>query len=206
MTVQIIDCEQRSPKWFEARRGLVTASEFSTVMASGRGGGESKTRRTYMLKLAGEIVSGDPMSSYESADMIRGREMEAEARNLYQLVNDAELTQVGFIVNGRRGCSPDSIIGKAGGLEIKTAAPHILIDLILKDEFPPEHKAQVQGSLMVAEREWWDLLIYWPKMPPFTKRAYRDEPYIAEMSKAIDTFNAELDQVVERVKHYGAAN
>lgn len=25
---EIIECEQRSPEWFEARRGLLTASEF----------------------------------------------------------------------------------------------------------------------------------------------------------------------------------
>lgn len=54
---EIFICEQGSADWYEARRGIPTASMFSTVMASGRGGGESKTRRKYLLQLAGEILT-----------------------------------------------------------------------------------------------------------------------------------------------------
>lgn len=205
MTVQVFTCEQRSPEWYAARLGIPTASEFSTVIASGRGGGESKGRRTYLLKLAGEIVTGDPMQTYENADMIRGKEMEPEACNLYQLVNDSPLAQVGFIRNGRCGASPDRLIGTNGGLEIKTAAPHILGDFILKDEFPPEHMAQVQGCLLVSEREWWDVMIYWPKMPPVIKRMGRDEAYIAKLRRGIEAFNEELDDIVATIRNYGAA-
>ncbi len=203
MTFKIIECTQRSPEWFEARRGVPTASEFSTILAKGKDGGNSVGRKTYLYKLAGEILSGAPMESFESAAMVRGREMEAEAKNFYQLVNDEPVMDVGFVVNGRCGCSPDAWVGTSGGLEIKTAAPHILIDLLLKDQFPPEHKAQVQGSLMVCEREWWDLMVYWPKMEPLTKRMYRDEDYIATLRTAIDAFNEELDAVVEKVRRYG---
>ena len=39
MTMQIIDCEQGSAEWFEARAGIPTASEFSTVMSEGRSDG-----------------------------------------------------------------------------------------------------------------------------------------------------------------------
>ena len=205
MPVQIIDCEQRSPEWYAARLGIPTASEFSTIVATGRGGGESAGRKTYMLKLAGEIVTGDPMPSFESADMVRGKEMEVEACNFYQLVNNVELTQVGFMRNGRCGASPDRLISTNGGLEIKTALTHILGELILKDEFPPKHKGQVQGCLMVSEREWWDIMVYCPKMPPLVKRAYRDEAYIAALRKGISLFNEELDEIVDRIRNYGVA-
>lgn len=36
--IQIITCEQGTPEWFEARKGIPTASEFSTVMSEGRDG------------------------------------------------------------------------------------------------------------------------------------------------------------------------
>jgi hypothetical protein len=36
--IQIIDCDQGSVEWFEARKGIPTASEFSTVMSEGRDG------------------------------------------------------------------------------------------------------------------------------------------------------------------------
>jgi hypothetical protein len=45
MDLQIIECEQGAPEWFAARAGIPTASRFATVMASGRGGAESQTRR-----------------------------------------------------------------------------------------------------------------------------------------------------------------
>jgi hypothetical protein len=202
--IQIFDCAQGSEEWFRARAGIPTASEFATIMASGRGGGESKTRRTYMLKLAGEILTGEPMESYTNEHMERGKQMEAEARDFYAFMHDADLTSVGFIKNGPKGCSPDSLIGSDGMLEIKTKLPHLLIDVLLKDEFPAEHKAQCQGALWVAEREWIDIAVYWPKLPLFVRRAYRDEGYIANLAGAVNAFNAELLAVVERVRRYGA--
>lgn len=201
--MKIIECEQGSADWFRARAGMPTASEFSTVMAKGRDGGDSKTRRTYMLKLAGEILTGEPMENYTNAHMERGKIMEDEARDLYSFMADCDPLRVGFIVNGPKGCSPDSLIGDKGMVEIKTQLPHLLIETLLKGEFPSEHKAQCQGGLWVADREWIDIAVYWPKLPLFVKRAYRDEAYIAQMAKAIDQFNAELAETVDRIRSLG---
>lgn len=201
--MQIVDCIQGTEAWHQARAGIVTASEFSTVLAKGRGGGESKTRRTYLLKLAGERLTGFPAESYSNGHMERGKVMEDEARRFYEFLTDAELQQVGFIRNGDKGCSPDSLISTDGVLEIKTALPHLLIDMLLKDEFPPDHRAQTQGQLWVAEREWVDLIVFWPNLPPLVKRAYRDPGYIIQLSDAVDQFNEELESVVEKIRSYG---
>lgn len=201
--MEIFTCEQGSADWFAARSGIPTASEFHTVMASGKGGGESKTRRTYLMKLAGEIITGEPAESYTNGNMERGHEMEPEARSTYAFMTDVEPQIVGFIRSGDTGCSPDALIGTNGMLEVKTNAPHILIDRLLRDEFPPEYKAQCQGALWIAEREWIDLACYWPKLPIFIKRAHRDEAYIRELSEAVDYFNAELENIVERVRRFG---
>jgi hypothetical protein len=156
MAPRIIECEQGTPEWLAARVGIPTASEFSTVMAKGKDGGKSLTRKTYMLKLAGEILTGEPMESYSNQHMERGKEQEAEAREAYELMKDADCQQVGFIVNGDKGCSPDSLIGEDGALEIKTALPHIQVERLLKGDLPAEHRAQVQGVMWVAERQWLD--------------------------------------------------
>lgn len=194
------DMEQGTEDWFRARMGIPTASEFSTVMAKGIKGGESKTRRTYMLRLAGEILTGEPAETYSNGHMERGKVMEAEAREHYAFITCVEPEQVGFIRNGEKGCSPDSLVGDVGMLEIKTALPHILIDKLLRDDFPPEHKAQTQGALWVAEREWIDLVVYWPKLPLFSKRAYRDETYIKTMADAVNQFNTELAEIVGKLR------
>ncbi len=204
MTIEIIDCEQGTEAWHQARLGIPTASEFATVMASGKGGGESKTRRTYMAKLAGEILTGQPMDNYTNGHMERGHAMEPEARDTYAFLSEEAVTQVGFIRNGRKGCSPDGLVGDRGLLEIKTKLPHLQVDLIVCDAFPPEHRAQAQGQLWVAEREWLDFIAYWPGLPLFEKRTYRNEEYIKTIADAVDRFNDELAAMVERVRRYGA--
>lgn len=203
MAPQIVDCEQGTEEWFRARMGIPTASEFQTIIAKGKDGGASVGRLTYMRKLAGEIITGEPMESFTNGHMERGKVMEEEARDLYAFNTDAEPERIGFVRNGSKGCSPDSFIGKNRMLEIKTTLPHLLIPMLLKDEFPPEHKAQCQGGLWVCEREEIDIGVYWPKMPLFVKRATRDEAYIAKLSSEVDRFNAELHDMVERIKRYG---
>lgn len=205
MIQEFADIEQGSPEWFEARRGIPTASEFATVLAKGRDGGASLTRAKYMRQLAGEIITGEPAESYSNAHMERGKAMEDEARETYAFIHDADIRRVGFIRNGAKGGSPDSLIGNDGGLEIKTALPHIQIERLIRDDLPPEHKAQVQGNLWVAEREWWDFVSYWPRLPMFVKRVYRDEAYIKTLEIAVDQFNDELAELVERVRGYGRA-
>ncbi|TPM53237.1 YqaJ viral recombinase family protein [Mesorhizobium sp. B2-2-4] len=198
--IEIFDCEQGSDDWFACRAGIPTASKFATVMAKGEG----KTRSEYMRKLAGEILTGEPMESYTNAHMERGKTMEDEARETYAFINDVEIKRVGFIRNGNKGASPDSLIGEDGGLEIKTALPHIQIERLLRGDLPPEHKAQVQGNLWVAERDWWDFTSYWPKLPALTVKVRRDEPYIQNMAGEIDRFNDELAALVERIRTYGS--
>ena len=153
-----------------------------------------------MLKLAGEVLTGEPMENYSNHHMERGQVMEAEARHCYAFMKDADPRPVGFIRNGDKGASPDALVEGNGLLEIKTQLPHLLIDLILKDDFPPEHKAQCQGQLWVAEREWLDLAVYWPRLPLFVKRTGRDEPYIKDMAAEVVTFNDEMAGVVENIR------
>lgn len=200
--LKIIECEQSSPEWYEARLGLVTASEFKTILGIKKDAREKVTRDVYMRKLAGEIICKTPTESYSNEHMERGKAMEDEARKFYSLMTDYKPTQVGFIVNGPKGCSPDSLIDVSGMLEVKTKLPHLTIDCLLKNEFPPEHKAQCQGGLWVAEREWIDIVVYWPRLPLFVKRAYRDEAYIKDLAQAVDRFNEELTVMVERIKNY----
>lgn len=203
--ITVHDVEQGSPEWFACRLGLPTASMFDAVLATGRGGGESKTRRTYLLKLAGEVLTGEPTEAYSNPYLERGKAMEEAARESYAFKRDAEPALVGFISNDAicAGCSPDALVGESGMLEIKTKAAHLHIEALLRPDASPEHRAQCQGQLWVAEREWVDLAIYWPKLPLVVHRIHRDEGYIRELAAAVEAFNAELAQLVERVRRYG---
>lgn len=201
MTLEVFTDEQGSEAWHRARLGLPTASEYHTLLAKGRDGGASKTRLKYLRRLAGEIITGELEETYRNADMERGNAMEAEARAYYAFKTGAEIERVGFIKNGRTGCSPDALIGEDGLLEIKTCIPSVLIEHVCRGTYPPEHRPQGQGGLLVTGRKWVDICCYWPTMPkPFIVRETRDEEYIGEIVAAVDRFNEELDLLVAKVR------
>lgn len=194
--IEVIQCEQNTPEWLAARLGIPTASRFKDVLAKGEG----KTRKRYMLDLAGERLTGEPCEGYSNSHMERGKAMEDEARDLYMFMTDAECKGVGFIRNGDKGASPDSLIGDNGMLEIKTKLPALQIECILADKLPSEHVAQVQGALWVAEREWLDFVSYWPRLPLFVKRVYRDEDYIKNLAAEVAKFNSEMLELIEKIQ------
>lgn len=199
------DLEQGSEEWRRVRAGLPTASCFHFVIAKKgpRGGTSHKEyvgRTTYMRKLAGEILTGQPMDSYTNAHMERGKENEDEARDYYAFLRDVEPVRVGFIRNGNCGASPDSLIGDDGGLEIKDCEPHIQIARLEAGTLPPEHRAQVQGNMMVSGRSWWDFMSHSRGLPQLIVRVERDEEYITQLREAVDAFVDELHRLVERIK------
>ncbi|MGH6982589.1 MAG: lambda exonuclease family protein [Stellaceae bacterium] len=200
MPPQMFHMEQNSEEWHIARLGIPTASEFGAVLAKGEG----KTRRSYMMRLLGERLTGEQGETYQSMEMRRGHEMEPDARNLYAFMLDVEPVPVGFIRNGDVGASPDSLVGNAGLLEIKTKRADLLLEVLFRDEVPPEHKAQIQGQLWVSEREWVDFVAYWPRISPFIKRVYRDEPYIKTLAAEVARFNSELVDLQQRLARRAA--
>lgn len=194
--LQIFNCEQGSEEWLLCRLGVPSASCFDKVMAKGEG----KTRRRYLRDLAGEIVTGAPAEGFTNGHMERGQAMEAEARERYELRQDVELERVGFLKRGRIGCSPDSLLGKDGLVEIKTKLPALQIELLESGELPSEHRAQVQGQLLVSGRDFVDFVSYWPGLPLFVKRVGRDEPFIARIKVEAAAFLDELDALVQRIR------
>jgi hypothetical protein len=204
--IEIFDIAQGSDAWRTLRLGMPTASRFADILAQGKG----LTRRKYLYELAGEIMTGETNETFNSMHMERGKLMEAEARDCYAATTGTELRRVGFVrntsvglgikVSTGVGCSPDSLIGDDGALEIKTKMPHLLIETIERDEFPSEHKAQCMGVLWVTGRQWIDISCYWPKMPLFIKRAERDEDYINKLASSVSQFSKDLDELVASLR------
>ncbi|MHB1799329.1 MAG: lambda exonuclease family protein [Vulcanimicrobiaceae bacterium] len=198
--LQIFDCEQGSPEWFECRRAIPTASRFKDVLAKGQG----LTRRKYLYTLAGEALTGEAAESFSNEHMERGHAMEDEARQQYAFQRDVDPERVGFMRRGGVGCSPDSLIGVDGLLEIKTKLPHLHLEALESDRLPPEHVAQVQGQLWISGRQWCDFVSYWPKLPLFWIRVPRDDSYIATLAVEVEAFNAELAAIVRKYQREAA--
>lgn len=199
--LEIIDCPQNSPEWYAARAGIITASEFSTVLAKGRGGGPSETRKKLLAIKAAEIITGGPVSVWQGNEHTeRGHALEQEIRDLYESTTDLPVTQIGFMRRGRIGCSPDAAVGDDGLFEAKSCLPHIQIARLESGGLPSEHVAQVQGQLLVSGRHWVDYRSYSPGLPQLRVRVVRDLAYLSTLNTELQIFIRELDQLVEKIR------
>ena len=196
----ILDIEQGSPEWYAARAGYPSASNFDKIITSK--GEPSKQRMAYLYRLAGERLTGMPMETYTNGNMERGKELEAEARAAYEFITDNEVKQVGFCMNEGQsyGNSPDGLIGEDGGLEIKCPTLSVAVEYLDKGVLPTAYWQQVQGSLLVTGRKWWDFVSYYPGLPLFIVRVERDEKFIEKLHDELTVFCVELDELTARIK------
>lgn len=200
--MQILTLEQGTPEWHAARLGIVTMSELKTLLVKGKGpDGFGAGAISYMHQLIGERITGEPSDAFTgNAHTQRGHEMEPVARELYQeAAGLPRLEQVGIILNHGVGYSPDCLVDSQGLAEIKTKLPKYQIELLLEGELPQEHVAQCQGGLWVSEREWIDFVSYWPGIPMFVKRAYRDEALIKIIAERVEAFYEEMERRMAQV-------
>ena len=207
MTIQILNMKQGTPEWHAARLGIPTASCFADVISKGRGNAESARRRTYMLKILAERITGELPDNWTNEHTQRGHEDEPKARGAYEFQTDNKVQEVGFIIDHelKAGYSPDGLVGDDGTAEIKSKLAHLHLDCLLKDKMPKEHEAQVQGGLLVSGREWCDYIGYsrGRNLPLFIKRVERDEKMIEKIREGIIAFNAELVVLEGAVREMG---
>lgn len=195
--MQIFNCEQGTQEWLVARSGVITASEFKSVLAKGEG----KTRAKYMRSLCAERISGNPAEMWGgNFHTMRGNDVEKEALEYYQLETGNTVQHVGFIRNDNVGYSPDGLVGDKGLVEIKTRLGDLQVELLLKNEVPKIHIPQIQAGLWVSQREWCDFISFYPGLPLFVKRIYRDERYIADLIREVGQFENELQDMIQQVK------
>lgn len=190
--MQILTCEQRSPEWYAARRGVPTASEFGSIITPKKRE-YAAAADTYINQLIDEAVRPDAGQAFTgNRHTERGVLLEDDARELYAFEHDVVPQQVGFILNdaGTLGCSPDSLIGKPGGLEIKCPDGPTHVKWLRAGGVPDEHKPQVHGCLIITEREWWDFMSYCPGYSPLVVRVTRDG-FTDKLQEYLDRFLGE---------------
>lgn len=147
---------QRSEEWYEIRKGKMTASNAVTIATNGRG------LESYAYEILAEKYSNNSEESFTSFDMKRGIELEEQARMTYELEHE-EVQQVGFVeMDEFTGCSPDGLVGEDGGMEIKCPNDVNFFRLMVNGESEIDKKYlwQVQMSLLITGRKWWDLVFY----------------------------------------------
>ena len=178
--------EQRSKEWFAARLGCPSGSGFSKLIKAD--GKPSSSADTYINELIAQKVIGEIPETYENEWMIRGRELEPDAKAWYEFANGVTVQDVGFIKHDHFECgvSPDGLVNADGGLEIKCPAPSTHVKYLRDGKLPAIYKPQVMGCMWITGRKWWDFLSYHPSMPPFLIRVHWDSDYIVALSKEVE--------------------
>jgi putative phage-type endonuclease len=197
---KMIDCEQRSPEWFEARKGYLTASQFGDWLTKA-GKVADKARLTAASKCLAEMTGNPDPPPFETDDMRRGTALEPEARQMFMLATGLIADEIGFCrsVHGYFGCSPDGLILKNGeGLEIKCPRASKLIQYIEANELPEEYKAQVHGSMAVTGAKAWHFFAYYPGYPYFHLRVERDT-YTSAMLEGLKSYSNFFTGLVDRM-------
>ena len=195
---------QYSREWWETRRGVPTASEFSRIMTAKKLD-YAAGARTYAIELVADLYDahygqrdGDRRAT---GAMLSGTLFEPESRRCYEFAKDCKVEPVGFMLGGgddRFGASPDGLVGDEGILECKNCEPAKHLAWLLAGVVPDEHKAQVHGQLIVSGRKWCDFMSYCPGFPPLIVRTEPDA-YTETLRSHLETFWYDLQAIKDEV-------
>lgn len=215
MSFTILNCEQRSPEWYQARLGRVTgscANDFLTTIKSG----ESATRRNLRTRLVLERITGKSQENdYVSQDMQNGIDREDDAVALYEALTGRFVDRVGFLQHTglMAGCSPDGVLDDFHGLvSIKCPKPATHLDFIEGGSIPLDYLRQCTHELYISGAEWIDFLSYQPSFPESLRsrlvRIYAKEIDLKAYDGLLKIFLAEVDAkeaAVRKLMHREAA-
>jgi hypothetical protein len=168
VTFTVIDAIQRSPEWYAARLGRLTASVASDMLATVKSG-EAASRRKLRTKLVLERLTGRAQESgYVSPAMQTGIDREAEAFGHYEAVTGRILHRSGFLsCDGlMAGCSLDAHEqGFKRIAEIKNPEDHTHLEYLETGKVPYDYACQVLHSMWVTGADVCDWFSYNPNFP-----------------------------------------
>jgi putative phage-type endonuclease len=194
--------EQRSPEWYAARLGKVTASRVADVMAKTKTG-YSTSRQNYAAELIVERLTGRQGDFYQNAAMAWGTATEPMARSAYEARMGVLVEEIGFVPHRTikmAGASPDGLVGEDGLVEIKCPNTATHIETLLSKSIPLKYLYQMQWQMACTGALWCDFVSYDPRMPEemqlFTERQERSDDTIIDLEREIERFLADIDQKI----------
>lgn len=211
---------QQDAAWRRLRLGCATGSGFADVLSKPTSGkGESTSRRNYRVRLALELLTGQPEeNTFTSRAIQTGIEREPIARARFEEETGLLVEEVSFIKLNHMpvGCSPDGLIDDDAGLEIKCPTKAVHLQYLTSSEPPAEYLAQIMGCLFVTDRKRWHFVSFNPDFPPELQMHHivvqRDDLYIRKLEDELWRFTAdvkatirELEQMVEQHRQLARA-
>ena len=204
--MKVLDVEQGSEAWLQARLGKVSASRMADVTARTRSG-YGASRANYAAELIVERLTGTPAERYTNAAMAWGTEKEPDAKDAYCFLRDAEIVPVGLVLHptiAMACASPDGLIGDDGLIEVKCPLSATHIDTLLSETIPEKYVKQMMWQMACTGRQWCDFVSFDPRLPAemqvFIRRVPRDNALILELEQETVKFLAEIDQTISKLQ------
>lgn len=201
MTFTIATPDQRTPAWFAARLGKLTASRAGDMLAQIKTG-EAAARRDLRLQLVCERLTGvSSENGYVNAEMQRGIDKEPEARAAYEAVTGALVQPCGFLQHEQlaTGGSPDGAIdGYTGLVEIKCPKAATHLAYLRTRTVPKDYQAQITHLLWLTGAAWCDFVSWDDRFPAPLQlviiRMKRDAVDLKAYELAVRLFLTEVDR------------
>lgn len=199
--MKIHNLDQNSLEWLKVRAGKVTASGADALLTPLFKVKEGKGPFTYLCEKVAEGF-GEILPQFSSWETEHGQILEDEARKWYAFEFNEKLNDAGFCESddGRCGCSPDSLIGEDGGLELKCPQGTNHVRYLLDGVLPEDYAVQVHFSMFVTGRPWWKFVAYHRSFPPFVLTVQRDESKCAKIAEALAGFYERYDAAMLKLK------
>lgn len=192
---------QGSEEWHAMRCGVLTATGIEALLTPTLKPAKNEKSRAHMYEMLAQRITKYVEPQYVSDAMLRGLSDEIYARALYS-EKYAPVAETGFVTNDNHGfmigCSPDGLVGDAGGIEIKSRMQKFQIQTIVEGEVPAEYMIQIQTNLFVTERKWWDFVSWCGGLPMYVNRVYPIPEYFAAIQTAASAFEDTLRDARER--------
>ena len=194
------ELEQGSPEWFDARRGLMSASELSLILTPKLKIADNEKTKIHCFELAAQRLNNFTDPSWDGENAMRGWADEVRARDLYT-ENFAPVREVGGMCrdfgNFKLWCSPDGLVGEDGGIECKSRLQKHQLRTVFENDVPEEHKLRVEAFLLVSGRDWIDYLSYSGGMALWKIRVEPDPEFHAAIMTACDAFETRVQEIMK---------
>lgn len=206
---------QGTDEWYAVRCGLLTASEMKLILTEPKRerkpdapsavkytllkGASNEKERAHIYELLGQRITKYVEPHYISDDMLRGKEDEIVARDLY-IKHYAPVQDMGFITNSRwgftLGFSPDGLVADNGFIEAKSRRQkyqiETFVEYVTEQLQPEEYMLQTQTAFLVTERKWCDFISFSGGLHMATLRVWPDPLIMNAIIEAAGAFEERL--------------
>lgn len=199
--------EQRSPAWFAARVGVISASNYKNARDKTAKGAWSAKAKSLAARIAVERISGESQDdTFVNFAMRRGTELEPVAASHFEVHTGLTIFESGFITTdcGRFGASPDGLVGDDSGVEIKCPyGPDQIINVLVNGDVS-DYMDQIQGCMWITERSSWHLVVYTPQLDGVNRtltvqKIERDDDYIKALVDDLKAFDELVQSYIDQL-------